>query len=82
MNGPTGLTRASYRAIELYELAEEKRPADNSVRREITTDEWIDLMVRSMGYEPGEMSRRLGVLRFNRSAYATPNFIAHRRTVS
>ncbi len=28
-------------------------------RRELTTDEWIDLIVRSMGYEPAEMSRRL-----------------------
>ena len=32
------------------------------VRRELTTDEWIDLMVRSMGYEPAEMSRRLKLL--------------------
>ena len=30
--------------------------------REFTTDEWIDLMVRSMGYEPAEMSRRLKLL--------------------
>ena len=30
-----------------------------SVRCELTTDEWIDLMLRSMGYEPAEMSRRL-----------------------
>lgn len=30
-----------------------------NVRREFTTDEWIDLMLRSMGYEPTEMSRRL-----------------------
>lgn len=29
------------------------------IRREFTTDEWIDLMMRSMGYEPTEMSRRL-----------------------
>src|SRR5712692_11982059 len=32
------------------------------VRRELTTDEWIDLIVRSMGYEPAEMSRRLKLL--------------------
>jgi ATP-dependent Lon protease len=32
------------------------------VRRDLTTDEWIDLMVRSMGYEPAEMSRRLKLL--------------------
>ena len=31
-------------------------------RRELTTDEWIDLIVRSMGYEPAEMSRRLKLL--------------------
>src|SRR4029453_13394365 len=29
------------------------------VRRDFTTDEWIDLMLRSMGYEPSEISRRL-----------------------
>lgn len=33
-----------------------------SVRTEFTTDEWIDLMVRSMGYEPSDMSRRLKLL--------------------
>lgn len=32
------------------------------VRSEFTTDEWIDLMVRSMGYEPTEMTRRLKLL--------------------
>src|SRR5437867_1309300 len=32
------------------------------VRRDLTTDEWIDLMVRSMGYEPADMSRRLKLL--------------------
>ncbi len=31
-------------------------------RREFTTDEWIDLIVRSLGYEPAEMSRRLKLL--------------------
>lgn len=31
-------------------------------RRELTTDDWIDLIVRSMGYEPAEMSRRLKLL--------------------
>ncbi|WP_296167061.1 protease Lon-related BREX system protein BrxL [uncultured Brevundimonas sp.] len=31
-------------------------------RREFTTDEWIDLMLRSMGYEPSEMTRRLKML--------------------
>ena len=32
------------------------------VRKEFTTDEWLDFMLRSMGYEPGEMSRRLKLL--------------------
>lgn len=32
------------------------------IRREFTTDEWIDLLVRSMGYEPAEMTRRLKLL--------------------
>ena len=31
-------------------------------RAEFTTDEWIDLIVRSMGYEPAEMTRRLKLL--------------------
>lgn len=33
-----------------------------SVRWQFTTDEWLDLIVRSMGYEPAEMSRRLKLL--------------------
>ena len=33
-----------------------------NVRKQFTTDEWLDLIVRSMGYEPGEMSRRLKLL--------------------
>jgi ATP-dependent Lon protease len=33
-----------------------------SVRRQFSTDEWIDLIVRSMGYEPSEMSRRLKLI--------------------
>src|SRR5688572_25242267 len=40
--------------IATFDLEEYKR-----VRRDFTTDEWIDLMLRSMGYEPGEISRRL-----------------------
>jgi ATP-dependent Lon protease len=31
-------------------------------RRDFTTDEWIDLMLRSMGYEPEGMARRLKML--------------------
>src|SRR5438105_8922323 len=43
--------------IATFDLEEYRR-----VRTEFTTDEWLDLMVRSMGYEPGEMSRRLKLL--------------------
>ena len=32
------------------------------LRKEFTTDEWVDLMVRSMGYEPTVMDRRLKLL--------------------
>lgn len=31
-------------------------------RAEFTSDEWVDLVLRSMGYEPGAMSRRLKLL--------------------
>jgi len=40
--------------IATFDLEEYRR-----IRRDFTTDEWIDLMVRSMGYEPSEMPRRL-----------------------
>jgi ATP-dependent Lon protease len=40
--------------IATFDLEEYRR-----VRRDLTTDEWIDLMVRSMGYEPADMPRRL-----------------------
>src|SRR5882672_2745142 len=43
--------------IATFDLDEYRR-----VRRELTTDEWVDLMVRSMGYEPGGMTRRLKLL--------------------
>ncbi|MGE0728450.1 MAG: protease Lon-related BREX system protein BrxL [Acidimicrobiia bacterium] len=33
-----------------------------AARTEFTTDEWTDFMIRSMGYEPGEMDRRLKLL--------------------
>src|SRR3954454_18436584 len=32
------------------------------LRAEFTTDEWLDLLVRSMGYEPAAMDRRLKLL--------------------
>jgi ATP-dependent Lon protease len=43
--------------IATFDLEEYRR-----VRREFTSDEWMDLMLRSMGYEPKEMSRRLKLL--------------------
>ena len=43
--------------IATFDLEEYRR-----VRRDFTTDEWIDLMVRSMGYEPADMPRRLKLL--------------------
>jgi ATP-dependent Lon protease len=43
--------------IATFDLEEYRR-----VRKEFTTDEWLDLSLRSMGYEPGEMSRRLKLL--------------------
>src|SRR2546422_6649611 len=43
--------------IATFDLEEYRR-----TRREFTTDEWIDLTVRSMGYEPSSMSRRLKLL--------------------
>ncbi|MDA9396284.1 ATP-dependent Lon protease [Bradyrhizobium sp. CCBAU 45394] len=43
--------------IAAFDLADYQR-----LRAEFTTDEWIDLILRSMGYEPGEMSKRLKLL--------------------
>ena len=43
--------------IATFDLAEYQR-----LRGEFTTDEWIDLMLRSMGYEPAEMTKRLKLL--------------------
>ena len=43
--------------IATFDVEEYRR-----ARRELSTDEWIDLMMRSMGYEPTEMSRRLKLL--------------------
>ncbi len=43
--------------IATFDLEEYRR-----LRKELTTDEWLDLMLRSMGYEPGEMARRLKML--------------------
>ncbi|WP_038976330.1 protease Lon-related BREX system protein BrxL [Bradyrhizobium japonicum] len=43
--------------IAAFDLSEYQR-----LRSEFTTDEWIDLMLRSMGYEPSEMTKRLKLL--------------------
>lgn len=43
--------------IAAFDLSEYQR-----LRAEFTTDEWIDLILRSMGYEPGEMTKRLKLL--------------------
>lgn len=43
--------------IATFDLEDYRR-----VRAEFTTDEWLDLMMRSMGYEPAEMPRRLKLL--------------------
>ncbi|ACE99668.1 ATP-dependent Lon protease [Rhodopseudomonas sp. AAP120] len=43
--------------IAAFDLAEYQR-----LRAEFTTDEWINLILRSMGYEPGEMTKRLKLL--------------------
>lgn len=40
--------------LATFDLEEYRR-----LRAEFTTDEWIDLMLRSMGYEPSDMDRRL-----------------------
>jgi ATP-dependent Lon protease len=48
--------------LEPIQLATFSREEFFELRREFTTDEWIDLMVRSMGYEPDEMDRRLKLL--------------------
>ena len=43
--------------IAAFDLVEYQK-----LRSEFTTDEWIDLMLRSMGYEPAEMTKRLKLL--------------------
>jgi ATP-dependent Lon protease len=54
---PFWIDRLTPIQIATFDLEEYRR-----VRRDFTTDEWLDLMVRSMGYEPREMSRRLKML--------------------
>ena len=43
--------------IAAFDLGEYQK-----LRSEFTTDEWIDLMLPSTGYEPAEMSKRLKLL--------------------
>src|SRR5437773_1619307 len=43
--------------IATFDLEEYRR-----IRAEFKTDEWLDLLVRSLGYEPRSMSRRLKLL--------------------
>jgi ATP-dependent Lon protease len=43
--------------LATFDLEEYRR-----LRAELTTDEWLDLMMRSMGYEPKVMDRRLKLL--------------------
>ena len=40
--------------LATFDLADYRK-----LRAEFTTDEWLDFMMRSMGYEPAEMERRL-----------------------
>lgn len=48
--------------LDPIQLATFDRAEFFEVRKQFTTDEWTDLMVRSMGYEPAEMDRRLKLL--------------------
>ena len=54
---PFWIDRLTPIQIATFDLEEYRR-----IRHEFTADEWLDLIVRSMGYEPAEMSRRLKLL--------------------
>lgn len=54
---PFWIERLTPIQIATFDLEEYRR-----LRGQMTTDEWLDLMVRSMGYEPGAMTRRLKML--------------------
>jgi ATP-dependent Lon protease len=43
--------------LATFDLEEYRR-----LRAEFTTDEWVDFLIRSMGYEPGVMDRRLKLM--------------------
>src|SRR6266545_4531034 len=51
---PVRIEKLTTIQLATFDLEEYRR-----LRAEFTTDEWIDLMVRSMGYEPSDMDRRL-----------------------
>ncbi len=51
---PFWIDRLTPIQLATFDLEDYRRQRD-----ELTTEEWIDLMVRSMGYEPGTMDRRL-----------------------
>ena len=54
---PFWIERLTPIQLATFDLDEYRR-----LRAEFTTDEWIDLMMRSMGYEPATMDRRLKLL--------------------
>jgi ATP-dependent Lon protease len=54
---PFWIERITPIQIATFDLEEYRR-----VRGEFTSDEWLDLLVRSCGYEPDEMPRRLKLL--------------------
>ena len=54
---PFWIDRLTPIQIATFDLEEYRR-----VRREFTSEEWLDLVVRSMGYEPDGMSHRLKLL--------------------
>lgn len=54
---PFWIDRLTPIQIATFDLEEYRQ-----LRREFTSEEWLDLMLRSMGYEPREMSRRLKLL--------------------
>jgi ATP-dependent Lon protease len=54
---PFWIERLTPIQIATFDLEEYRK-----IRGEFTTDEWLDLLLRSTGYEPAEMSRRLKLL--------------------
>ncbi|HVY61010.1 MAG TPA: protease Lon-related BREX system protein BrxL [Planctomycetota bacterium] len=54
---PFWIDRLTPIQIATFDIEEYRR-----TRKELTSDEWLDFMLRSMGYEPGDMPRRLKLL--------------------